>query len=191
MMALETFLIIFILVFGIIPLGVLIITLIGEYKMFEKVGVAGWKALIPFYNSYVAAIEVGKLDPVWGIAASFGVLIPLLGPLVVLFALININYAVAKKFGADDTGVLLTILFAPIMYCVYGFGKATYNNNIDVPIHGLFGGVVSSVSGANNTNTDTKKETINETELRKFCPNCGALIKLTDKFCKSCGNPLK
>ena len=191
MMALETFLIMFIVFFMIIPLGLLVITIIGEYKMFEKAGVEGWKAIIPFYNMYVAGVEVGKLNSGWGLAAALGALIPIVGPLIALFASININYAVAKKFGADDTGVILTIIFPPIMYCVYGFGKATYKRNVDVPEHGLFGGVVSSVSGVNNTNTNTKESTTKETEGKKFCPSCGSPVKPTDKFCKSCGNSLK
>ena len=192
MMALETFVIIFIVFFCIIPLGFAIIAIIGQYKMFEKAGVEGWKAIIPLYNLYVAGTEVGKLNSGWGIAALIGLLVPGIGSIVTICATININYAVAKKFGEGDTGVILTILFAPIMYCVYGFGKATYNRNIDVPEHGLFSGVVSSVTGTNNTNTNkSTNDESSERSERKFCPSCGSPVKPTDKFCKSCGNPLK
>ena len=189
MMALETFLIVFLVFFFIVPRGLAIIAIIGEYKMFEKAGVEGWKAIIPLYNVYVAGTEVGKLNSGWGLAALIGILVPIVGPIITLCATININYAVAKKFGADDVGVILTIIFAPIMYCVYGFGKATYRRNVDVPEHGLFGGVISSVNGTNYTRTN--ENTTKETSGNKFCPSCGSPVKATDKFCKSCGNPLK
>ena len=32
---------------------VVLFSLGGLYKVFEKAGVAGWKALVPFYNFYV------------------------------------------------------------------------------------------------------------------------------------------
>ena len=191
MMALETFFILFIVLFLILPLGITVLTIIGEYKMFEKAGVPGWKAIIPFYNTYVAAVEVGKLHSDWGLAAAAGIFFPIIGIFIFLCASINVNYAIAKKFGADDTGIILTIIFPPIMYCVYGFGKATYRRDIDVPEHGIFGGVVSSAKDAYNNNSHTKEDTTEESEVRKFCPSCGAPVKPTDKFCKSCGNSLK
>ena len=37
----------------IICLAILIITIIGMWKVFEKAGQEGWKSIIPFYNMYV------------------------------------------------------------------------------------------------------------------------------------------
>ena len=34
-------------------LAVAIVTIIGMWKLFEKAGYDGWKAIIPFYNSYI------------------------------------------------------------------------------------------------------------------------------------------
>ena len=35
-------------------------TLVGLYKLFEKAGVAGWKAFVPVYNFYLCTKITGK-----------------------------------------------------------------------------------------------------------------------------------
>ena len=38
---------------SLISLSVNILTIIAMWKIFSKAGIAGWKALIPFYNGYL------------------------------------------------------------------------------------------------------------------------------------------
>ena len=39
-----------------------IISVIGMFKIFEKCGLEGWKAIIPFYNDYVFRKKFGYLS---------------------------------------------------------------------------------------------------------------------------------
>ena len=56
------------LVFILLALVVGILTLIGMYKLYEKAGESGWKAIIPFYNNIVLSKIVSgdnKLGIYW------------------------------------------------------------------------------------------------------------------------------
>lgn len=47
----------------IIQLLIIVLTIAGMWKVFEKAGKPGWAAIIPFYNLYVLVQIVGK--PAW------------------------------------------------------------------------------------------------------------------------------
>ena len=101
----------------IIILLLIVLVYAGLWKVFEKAGVEGWKAIIPFYNLWVLAEIVGK--PGW-----FGLLVFL--PYVGIIFLFYIFYLLAKSFGKGvlfAIGLaLLGIIFIPIL----GFGDAKY-----------------------------------------------------------------
>lgn len=87
-----------------------VIPLIGLYKVFEKAGQPGWHALIPFLSGCVVAHIVGR-EWWWG-------LIPILN-LIIVFEL-------AQSFGQEAWyGVCLVLLY-PIFILMLGFGKAQY-----------------------------------------------------------------
>ena len=101
----------------IVVLLLVILIIASLWKIFEKAGVEGWKAIIPFYNSWVLAEIVGK--PGW-----FGLLtlIPYVGIVIAFY----LYYLLAKSF---NKGVLfaigmifLSFIFLPIL----GFGDAKY-----------------------------------------------------------------
>lgn len=91
--------------------------MVGMWKLFEKAGQAGWKALIPFYNLFILLKIVGR--PGWWLLLFF---IPLVN---LVFAFIVSN-DVAKSFGkglAYAVGLfLLGIVFFPLL----GFSDAKY-----------------------------------------------------------------
>ncbi len=101
-----------------IILFLLIILLIASlWKIFEKAGVEGWKAIIPIYNLWVLAEIVGK--PGW-----FGLLayIPYVGIIFIFY----LYYLLAKSFGK---GVLFTLglfFLSIIFFPILGFGDAKY-----------------------------------------------------------------
>lgn len=99
-------------------LVIAVIVLAGMWKIFEKAGVEGWKALIPFYNGYVLITRVaGK--PWWYFLLLFV-------PIVNFVIVVIINIEVAKAFGKTPLfGFGLTFL-AFIFYPVLGFGDTVY-----------------------------------------------------------------
>lgn len=93
------------------------ITVVCNWKLFTKAGIAGWKALIPYYNSYLLH------EMSWGKGWMFLCLfIPLAGW---VFGIIH-NVKLAKAFGQSGAFaaglVLVPIVFLPIL----AFGNSTY-----------------------------------------------------------------
>ena len=115
---------------------IFILVVAGMWKVFEKAGIAGWKAIIPIYNAYVLITEVAKKQ--------WWYLLLLFIPLVNLVIMIIINIEVARMFGKSPLygGLGLTFL-GFIFYPILGFGDALYQ--------GLY------------TSTDYEAEVIDET----------------------------
>jgi Family of unknown function (DUF5684) len=99
-------------------LGVLVILqIIGFWKVFVKAGRPGWAALIPFYNLYTEC-KVAK-RPGWWLILFF---IPFVN--IIIWFIVAID--IAKNFGkGTGFGVLLAI-FPMIASLVLGFGSAQY-----------------------------------------------------------------
>lgn len=109
----------------IIPL--IIFSIICMWKIFEKAGVEGWKAIIPLYNSWTLAEIAGK-PGWWGLVPVAGI-IPLLGIFAsiagfVLFILIAIE--LAKSFGKEPVFALVLIFVSLIGFAILAFGDAKY-----------------------------------------------------------------
>jgi len=102
----------------IIWLAILVVFIIGLWKVFAKAGQPGWASLIPFYNVYVLLKIAGR--PGWW-------LLLLLIPFVNLVIAIVVAIDVAKAFGQSALfGVLLLFLLSGIGYLVLGFGDYRY-----------------------------------------------------------------
>lgn len=80
---------------------------IGLYKLFEKAGEAGWKALIPVYNWFVWLKLIGK--PSWWIVLT---LIPIVNVLVLVAMVIDL----AKAFGKHGLGHHAAALLLPFYF---------------------------------------------------------------------------
>lgn len=110
----------------IVPL--FIFSVICMWKIFEKAGVEGWKALIPIYNSWTLAEVAGK-PGWWGIVGIAGV-IPILGIVASIAAFILyiiIAIELAKKFGKDTVfAIFLLVIFSLIGMAILAFGSAKY-----------------------------------------------------------------
>lgn len=100
-----------------VSLFFIILTAIGNYKMFKKAGVAGWKAFVPVYNMYCLC------EIVFGNGVYFlAFFIPLINT-VFHFVL---NYKLAKCFRKSFAFFLGLSIFTPIFTIVLGFDESKY-----------------------------------------------------------------
>ena len=90
----------------------------GMWKMFEKAGIEGWKAAIPFYNIWVLITKIAE-KPWWYFLLLFV-------PIVNIVIVIIINIEVAKAFGKPKLFAIGLIFVAFIFYPLLGFGDAVF-----------------------------------------------------------------
>ena len=99
-------------------LAIVVVFIIGGWKVFEKAGQPGWAIIVPFYNAYILLKIAGR--PGWWLLLY---LIPLVNIVIALIVAID----VAKSFGQSAVfGVVLLFLFCGIGYLVLGFGNYRY-----------------------------------------------------------------
>lgn len=116
-----------------------ILYLVCKWRLFTKAGQKGWKALIPFYSTYVFIVKICGIHWVF-----FALFIAGLVSSYSIFASILITtmcfYNLAKRFNSRVLLVTLcSILFAPIIIMVYGLQKEyVYDNKIKVSNCGYF-----------------------------------------------------
>ncbi len=97
------------------------------WKVFEKAGVEGWKAIIPVYNGWVLAEIAGK-PGWWGIVGVAG-FIPFVGWIASIAALVLsviISIEIAKAFSKDTAFAVLLILLPFVGYAMLAFSDAKY-----------------------------------------------------------------
>jgi len=106
--------------YSVIISGVGIISIVAMWKIFEKAGEAGWKALIPFYREYI----------MYEITLDNGILFLLyLVPCVNIVFHIKMCLALAKRFGKETGYGIGLILLNPIFSLMLAFGDAKYDKN--------------------------------------------------------------
>ncbi|MCE3225612.1 MAG: hypothetical protein K0S32_163 [Bacteroidetes bacterium] len=93
----------------IIFLGIALIMIIAQWKVFTKAGQPGWASIIPIYNIIVFCQIAGK--PFWFI------FIPIYGPIAILH---GVSKAFGKEAGFTVGMILLPIIFLPML----GFSKS-------------------------------------------------------------------
>ena len=96
---------------------VCVILIIAWWKLFEKAGEAGWKSLIPFYNTYTLV----KIADGNGIK-----FLLLLIPVVNIIFGIILALRIAKAFGKSGGFALGLILLSPIFMAILGFSDSQY-----------------------------------------------------------------
>lgn len=100
-----------------IQLAIVVVSVAGMWKVFDKAGEPGWAAIVPIYNLYVLCKVAGR--PGWW-------LLLFLVPLVNIVVLFVLSIDVAGKFGKGaGFGVGLALL-GFIFYPVLGFGDDQY-----------------------------------------------------------------
>jgi Family of unknown function (DUF5684) len=104
--------------FTLIMLAIIVVLIVGLWKVFTKAGQPGWACLIPIYNLYILLKIAGK--PGWWILL-------MLIPVVNLVVSVLVAIEVAKSFGQSAAwGVVLLFLLGGIGYLMLGFGNYRY-----------------------------------------------------------------
>lgn len=105
----------FILTFGLI---LWLVEVLAFWQLFTKAGEAGWKSIVPIYNTYILAKVGGQ--PLW-------VFIMLFIPVLNIVGLLLISLGVAKAF---DKGLLFAVvglmIFQFFGYMYLGWGQSEY-----------------------------------------------------------------
>lgn len=96
----------------------------GMWKMFEKAGEDGWKAIIPFYNQYILCDKVMKNPWYW--LRLMVVIIPFIGWVAYFYFKYQIGKATARAYGQPDSYAWGYTFIDPVFYCVTGFGQYDY-----------------------------------------------------------------
>ena len=105
------------IVFTICYLAVVLLIIIGLWKVFVKAGKPGWASIVPIYNVIVLVEIAGK--PLWWFIL---MLIPFVNFIVAIIVLI----AVARNFG-KGVGFAIGMVFLPFIFIpMLGFGDAKY-----------------------------------------------------------------
>lgn len=101
-----------------------ILVIAGWWKIFEKAGEPGWKAIIPIYNLIVLYRIVGR--PWWWILL---LLIPFVGLILVIIVYNDLS----KSFGKSAGFTVGLVLLQPIFVLILGFGDAHYRGPAGIP----------------------------------------------------------
>lgn len=99
-----------------------IILSIFRQKIFQKAGVKGWKAWVPFYNSYVL-LQLGGQKGWW----IFFALFPPTAMLTTVFMYIA-EYHIQRKLGKSEVYLVLAILLQPVWLGILAFDKSTWDD---------------------------------------------------------------
>lgn len=101
----------------IIYLAIYALVIAGWWKIFEKAGEEGWKAIIPIWNFIILLKIVGR-EWWWVLLA----LIPLVGFVIWIIVALDL----AKSFGRS-TAFAIGLIFLPFVFAIIlGFGSDTY-----------------------------------------------------------------
>ena len=98
-------------------LALSILTIIAEWKIYQKAAKPGWASIVHIYNTLVLLEIVGK--PWWWIFL-------LMIPGVNIIFMIWVFNLLSKSFGKDEGFPVGLILLSVIFICILGFGKAEY-----------------------------------------------------------------
>ena len=124
---LAGFFIIFMIFACIIGLVITILNIIAMWKIFTKAGQAGWKSLIPIYNT-VILFKVAGISPLW-VLSYLVAWVPFLGPLFILGVTIYAMINLSRAFGKEDAFAVGLVLLNTVFIMILAFGKSEYQLN--------------------------------------------------------------
>jgi hypothetical protein len=118
----------FLIVMWIVMLAFAVLAIIGLWKTFNKAGLPGWAAIIPFYNEYnIVKLSNRPVFFFWIIlGCSLLAWIPFIGWLLIIGILVLWVFMaldIAANFGQGTGFAILLIIFPQIMLLILGFGS--------------------------------------------------------------------
>lgn len=96
-------------------------------KIFQKAGIAGWKAWVPVYNSWVM-LEIGGQKGFW-VLLSF---VPVLNIVALVFMILAAN-TIGQKLGKETWFVLLYIFLSPVWVIWLALDQSTWQSEGNAP----------------------------------------------------------
>ena len=118
-----------------IAVVIIVLQIVGMWKVFTKAGEKGWKAIIPFYNLAIL-YKISGMSP-YLVFLYLGFLIPIVNIFVAIaFSVIDLYQKINLMKGFNkSTGFTVAMIIVPfITYLVLGFGESKYvgfgNNHI-------------------------------------------------------------
>lgn len=185
----------------------LILTVIAQWKIFDKAGKPGWAILIPIYNLIVFLEIAGK--------SGWWIILFLIPGINIIFIIIALN-GLSKSFGKSEGFTFGLIIFPFIFLLILAFGDAEYigPNGIRENVHQTVYQTIhqhgtapnyqnqqnnSNYQGQHNPSDFSQNTRVNQpigssndvNNKRKFCTNCGNQILSSDlKFCTNCGTKI-
>lgn len=131
---LIAFLLAYLFMFLVLAIGIYVATSIASMKIFQKAGLPGWKAWVPFYSNWLF-LELGGYNG----ALIFLAFIPFFGGIALLVATCLAANEISKKLDKSDIFILFPLgvitggITTIIWYCIAGFGKSTWNDPLGKP----------------------------------------------------------
>lgn len=108
---------VFLPVIFMVLLPVVIITIVGQWKAFEKAGRPGWASLIPIYNVYTA-LQVAQM-PGW-------VLLLYFFPGINLVLDILLGLRISARFGKGPIFGIVLAFYPQLIWPIIGLGNLNY-----------------------------------------------------------------
>ena len=96
-------------------LAIIVVQIIGFWKVLEKAGQPGWSIFVPIY-SIIVLYKVGGRDDWWS------VFIPIYG----IITMWQLCAEVAKRFGKDSGFGVGLFFLGGIFWAILGFSSAVY-----------------------------------------------------------------
>ena len=124
----------------------LVLLIVAVWNIFEKAGVAGWKALIPIYNIYVSFQKACFEKSFWNLIvlsiAAFvldilllyfksnvilAIVLTIIDIMIILY-LLRYTYRLSKCFGHGIIFAIGLLIFPYIFGLILGLGKSKYHH---------------------------------------------------------------
>lgn len=176
-----------------IALVIIILKIIGVWKILKKAGQPAWGALIPIYNQYLLC-KITGVNPWWILIVCLSpilIIIPILGYLasvaISLYFVILLNVSLARSFGKDDSFAVGLILLSPIFNLILGLGDSKYLG--EKPMNDVILNKVENINAKTSSYTNQKEQDSNDHE--KYCSSCGSKINEYTRFCPNCGKEIR
>ena len=120
-----------------------VIYVVARVKMFKQCGKEGWKAIVPFYATYVEYVEIDGLHWGWFLAWLFITLgstqnTAIFALRIFMKAASFYNLAIRCRKQDPIPSAIFGALFPEITTMVYGFSNIDYDPTIEVKQSAIF-----------------------------------------------------
>lgn len=120
-----------------------VIYVVARVKMFKQCGKEGWKAIVPFYATYVEYVEIDGLHWGWFLAWLFITLgstqnTAIFALRIFMKAASFYNLAIRCRKQDPIPSAIFGAIFPEIMTMIYGFSKIDYDPTIEVKQSAIF-----------------------------------------------------